>query len=295
MATEFVGGILSGSLALLADSAHTLTDGAAIGIAIVANRLSTIPTTSRRTFGFQRVEVLAAALNALALWGIAAWIVWEAVSRLASPAQQQVNPPLVIAIAAIGIAVNLTAARVLHSSSRHSINVEAARRHIIADLLGSLGVLASGIIILLTQWHFIDSAISILIAAVIALSSWSLIRKSMSILADTVPNHVDVNDLCDEIETLPGVIFVHDVHVFTVNSQYEFMTAHVLMDSNYTGSLWDTQRQIHHIATVSHGIHHVTIQLCRHDSPCSEDHTAGRLPPSSRATRQWESTHSHEH
>ena len=285
MVVEVVGGILSGSLALLADAGHMLTDAASIALAIFAMWIAGRPESIERTFGYQRTEVLAAAFNALSLWVIAGWIVFEAVERLLNHHTVEIEGGLMLIVGGIGLAVNVAAAFVLHAGSKHSLNVDGAFKHVLADLMGSVGVVVSGVIVLLTDWVLIDPILSVGIALLIVVSSWRLVLRSVNVLLGGVPGHIDLYALCADIEDVPGVTLIHDVHVFTVTSNSEFMTAHVLMDPSYTGDVNRSLDRMRNIASEKYGIHHVTLQLCRTAGGCPENHHVGHLEAVARPSR----------
>ena len=283
MVAEVIGGIMSGSLALLADAGHMLTDAASIALALVAVWIAGRPESIERTFGYQRTEVLAAAFNALSLWAIAGWIVWEAIERMFSHHEIHIEGGLMLIVGAIGLLVNIVAAIVLHAGSKHSLNVDGAFKHVMADLMGSVGVVISGVIVILTGWVLIDPILSLAIALLIVVSSWRLVLRSVNVLLGGVPERIDLYALCADIEDVPGVTLIHDVHVFTVTSNFDLMTAHVLVDPTFRGYEDEMQRQLRRIATEGYGIHHVTFQLCHSVDECSEDHHVGHLAALSRS------------
>ena len=285
MVAEVIGGIMSGSLALLADAGHMLTDAASIALALAAVWIAGQPESIERTFGYQRTEVLAAAFNALSLWVIAGWIVWEAIERFTNHHELHIEGGLMLIVGGIGLLVNIAAAFVLHSGSKHSLNVDGAFKHVLADLMGSVGVVISGVIVLLTEWYLIDPILSVAIALLIVISSWRLVLRSLNVLLGGVPENIDLYALCAEIEDVPGVTLIHDVHVFTVTSNYELMTAHVLVDPEYRGYEDEMQRQLRRIATEGYGLNHVTFQLCHSAAECTEDHHVGHLEALARPAR----------
>ena len=285
MVVEIIGGILSGSLALLADAGHMLTDAASIALAMFALWIAGRPESIERTFGYQGTEVLAAAFNALTLWAIAGWIVWEAVERLRGHHPIEIEGGLMLIVGGLGLAVNVAAAFVLHSGSKHSLNVDGAFRHVLADLLGSVGVVVSGVIVLLTGWVLIDPILSVGIAVLIVVSSWRLVLRSLNVLLGGVPDHIDLYALCADIEGVPGVTLIHDVHVFTITSNFEFMAAHVLIDPSYRGEEDEMLEGMRSIASGKYGIQHVTLQLCRTAGACAENHHVGHLEAVERQSR----------
>ena len=222
MVAEVIGGILSGSLALLSDAGHMITDAAAIALALVAQRMAQREASAERTFGYRRAEVLAAMLNALSLWLIAAWVFFEAYHRIRDV--PEVKGDLLLIVGVLGLLVNIAAAWVLHRSAEHSMNVEGAFRHVMADLMGSVGVVISGIVILTLGWTIVDPILSVLIGLLILGSSWRLTAKVFHVLMEAVPENIDVYALCHELEEQPGVTLVHDVHVWTISSGHESFT-----------------------------------------------------------------------
>ena len=283
MVAEIIGGIISGSLALLADAGHMATDAASIALALFAVWIAGRPESIERTFGYQRTEVLAAAFNALSLWVIAGWIVWEAIERFVNHHEIHIEGGLMLTVGGIGLLVNIVAAIVLHAGSKHSLNVDGAFKHVLADLMGSVAVVISGVVILLTDWVLIDPILSVGIALLIVVSSWRLVLRSLHVLLGGVPEHIDLYALCAEIEDVPGVTLIHDVHVFTVTSNFDLMTAHILIDPEFRGSEEEMQRQLRRIASDKYSIHHVTFQLCHAVAECSENHHVGHLEALSRS------------
>ena len=229
MLAEVVGGVLSGSLALIADAGHMLTDAAAIVMALIAMWIAEKEASIERTFGYQRAEVLAALLNLFALWLIAGWIVFEAYHR-AFREDVPINGWPVLWVGLGELLINLVVAWILHASSQHSMNVEGAFQHVIADLLGSVGVVIAAIFVLPLGWDLVDPILSVVIALLIVWSSRSLMTTVFQMLLEGVPKHIDVYSLCSDIEDVEGVTLIHDVHVWTITSGSEAFTAHVLVD-----------------------------------------------------------------
>ena len=284
MVAEVIGGIFSGSLALLADAGHMLTDAASIALVLVAVWIAGRSESIERTFGYQRTEVLAAAFNALSLWIIAGWIVWEAIERMFNHHEIHIEGSLMLIVGGIGLGVNIVAAFVLHSGSKHSINVDGAFKHVLADLMGSIGVVISGVVVILTDWVLIDPILSLGIALLIVVSSWRLVLRSVNVLLGGVPENLDLYALCAEIEDVPGVTLIHDIHAFTVTSNFDLLTAHILVDPAYRGYEDEMQRQLRRIATEKYGLDHVTFQLCHSSAECTENHHVGHLEAVARAS-----------
>ena len=276
MLAEVVGGILSGSLALIADAGHMLTDALAIGMALAAMWMAERSATAERTFGYERTEVLAAMLNTIALWLIAGWIFFEAYHR-AFTEEVHVDGIPVLVVGTGGLLISIAAAWVLRRSSEHSMNVEGAFQHVLADLMGSVGVIISAILIMAFDWTLADPILSVLIALLILLSSRKLMFTVMNVLLEGTPQHIDAYKLCHDIEDVEGVTLIHDVHIWTITSGSEAFTAHVLVDPSYEGGNEMLRTKIQDIAHIQYGIGHVTIQLEHTASTCRED--PPRRPP----------------
>ena len=278
MFAEVIGGIISGSLALLADAGHMVTDALAIGLALVALWIGDRVESAERTYGFRRAEVIAAALNAVSLWIIVAWIFFEAYHRLRGIEEIHIEGGLMLIVGTLGLIVNIIVAWILHRNTEHSLNVEGAFWHVMGDLLGSVAVVISGIVIILTDWYYIDPILSVLIAAIILWSSWGLTKKVLAVLLEGVPPHIDVEQLCGKIEDLEHVTLLHDIHVWSIASGYESMTAHVLVDPALDPQEKDVLlRRIRTIAREEQGIHHITIQIEQTLADCTENHLVSYL------------------
>ena len=276
MVAEVVGGILSGSLALLADAGHMLTDAASIVMALVAMWIGGKAASAERTFGYYRTEVLAAMANAFGLWLIASWILIEAYHR-AFTEDVRVDGLPVLIVGFGGLLVNLAAAWVLHKSSEHSVNVEGAFQHVIADMLGSVGVIISAILIMAFEWYIADPILSVVIALLIVYNTRGLIFTVLNVLLESAPKHVDVYKLCSDIENLQGVTLIHDVHVWTITSGQDAFTAHVLMDPSWKGDVDGLLTRMQDIVHRDHRIGHVTIQLDQSITSCEEHHHLDHL------------------
>ena len=276
MLAEVVGGILSGSLALIADAGHMLTDAAAILMALVAMWIAERAASVERTFGYQRTEVLAAMFNTIALWLIAGWIIFEAYHRTFGTEEPHVDGLPVLIVGTGGLLINIAAAWVLHRSSEHSMNVEGAFQHVLADLMGSVGVIISAILIMTLDWQIADPILSVLIALLILWSSRHLMLTVMNVLLEGAPQHIDVYKLCSEIEDLEGVTIIHDVHVWTITSGSEAFTAHIFVDPNYH-DLSLLRSRVLELCHDNYGIDHVTVQLEQSVAGCQEDHHVDHL------------------
>jgi cobalt-zinc-cadmium efflux system protein len=254
---EVVGGIYTGSLALLADAVHMLSDNLAIALALVAAWLATRPATPGRSYGYKRAEVLAALANGVLLVALSIWIFVAAIQRLSDPPDVLGGWMLVIAV--VGIAVNLGAGGVLYRSRAASINVEAAFRHVLADLLGSFGVLAAAVVILTTGWLQADPIVSILIGLLVLASAWTILRDSTEILLEATPRGMDATEIGRRLAGAPGVVEVHDLHVWTITSGFLALSAHVLVrpGEDCHGRRRELERLLHD----EFGIEHTTLQV----------------------------------
>ncbi len=254
---EIVVGILSHSLALLADAGHMVTDAAALVMCLAASWIARQPATHTKTYGFYRTEILAAFLNGLTLWLVVVWIVTEAVHRLIRP--PVVQAPMMLMTAIIGLVANLGCSWVLQRSQSQNLNLRGAYLHVLADALGSVGVIAAATIIWTTGWHLADPLASLFVCLIILWSSWNLISQSVNILLEGVPAHIDVTEVVRAIQGMTGVRSVHDVHIWTITSGMEAMSAHVGIE-NLTDSQ-DVLGRLNALLCERFQIHHATIQL----------------------------------
>ncbi len=225
---QAVGGLLAGSLALLADAGHLLTDAAGISAALVASWLAARPATNARTFGMQRAEILAAFANALLLGGIAVWVVVVALGRWSDP--PAVETGLMLAVAVVGAAANAGCLLLLHDAQAQSLNVRAAYLEVLGDLLGSLAVVVAGVVIATTGWARADVVASLAIAAMILPRAWSLLAAVVDVLLEATPRGVDLDHVRHHIRDVPGVVDVHDLHAWTITSGVPVLSAHVVVD-----------------------------------------------------------------
>lgn len=270
MLVEVVGGIVANSLALLADAGHMVTDAAAIGLALVAMWLAGRPASINRTFGFQRTEVLAALLNALSLWLIAAWIFFEASRRFADTSE--VKGVLMLGVGAAGLLVNLGAAWVLRRSAGESLNVESAFLHVMGDLLGSVAVVAASLLIIGPGWGVADPVSGVIIGLLVLAYSARLLWRVVHVLLEGTPSRLDLNRLCQRLEQLEGVTGVHDIHAWSITTGYEAFSAHVTAAPAALEDPDELLQTLRGIASREFGIAHVTIQLEGSQEGCAEDH-----------------------
>jgi len=256
MVAEVVGGVLSNSLALLADSGHMLADVGALALSLIAMRMALHPPSPDRTFGYVRMEILAALVNGATLLLVSGWIVWEAWGRLGAP--QEVDGPLMMAVAGVGLIVNVVGAGLLHSHAHENLNMRGAYLHVLGDLLGSIGAIGAGALILLTGWTPIDAIVSIAIAGLIVLGAWRLVKEATGVLLEMVPAHVDMEDVLEDLQSIPNVHNVHDLHVWTLTSGFVALSGHaVLDDPTHHQRVLDEIRD----RMERRGIGHVTFQL----------------------------------
>jgi cobalt-zinc-cadmium efflux system protein len=259
MVAEAVGGWLSGSLALVSDAGHMLTDAGALGIALVAAYLSTRPANDKRTFGYRRAEVLAAQLNVAVLIGLSGWIAWEAVQRLRTP-----GPPIALglmaAVATLGLAANVAILWFLHQE--HSLNARAAFLHVLSDTVSSVAILAgAGAMALHPEMGWIDPVLSLGIAGLILWGAGRLVVEITDILMEGVPRHLDAAEVCRLMESAHGVIAVHDLHIWTISSGVTALSAHLVVRAD------DMGRNDAILAAVKAGLHrsfgidHTTLQI----------------------------------
>ena len=254
---EVAGGLATGSLALLADAVHMLSDNVALALALFAVWLADRPTTPERTYGYKRAEVLAALANGVALVALSIWIFYEAFQRFRDP--PDVLGGWVLVIGVVGVAVNLAVGAILFRARSGSLNVEAAFRHVVADLLGSIGVVAAAVAILATGWLEADPLVSVLIGVLVLVSSWSILRDSTTILLEAAPSGIETRTVGERLARAPGVVEVHDLHIWTITSGFPALSAHVLV-----GRGEDCHARRLELARLLHdefGIEHTTLQV----------------------------------
>ena len=259
MIVEVIGGILSGSLALLADAGHMLTDTMALALAAFAFRVSSRPADSRRSYGYQRFQILAAFVNGLSLLLIVGWILFEAVRRLMDP--PEVMGPMMLAVAGVGLLVNIFAFIVLHGGDKENLNIRGAVLHVVGDLLGSIAAIAAAIVIIYTAWMPIDPILSVLVALLILRSAWHLVKRSAHILLEGAPEWLDENRMQSRlIERVPAIDSIHHVHVWGLTQQHLMLTMHVALEGNPPDPT-AVVRRIKGVLREDFGIKHSTIEI----------------------------------
>lgn len=256
MVVEFVVGFAVNSLALISDAAHMGTDVLGLGMALAAITLAARPATTQRTYGLYRLEVLAALANGVLLFVVAGYVLVEATRRFAEPPEIPGTPLLVVA--AVGLAVNLISFRLLMAGAKESLNVRGAYLEVLGDLLGSVGVLVAALILLTTGWPYADPIIGVAIGLFILPRTWKLTRQALRILLEVAPPHLDLAEVQRQVENLPGVAEVHDLHVWTITSGMESASAHIVLEQ---GARFETV--LVSVRTLLHDkydIDHATIQ-----------------------------------
>lgn len=270
MIAEVVGGLLTNSLALLSDAGHMLADVAALVLALLALWFAARPITPRKTYGYYRMEILAALANGVALVVISLLIAYEAFHRIKSP--ESVAGFDMLLIAAGGLAVNLISAWLLHSASDENLNMRGAFLHILGDALGSVGAIVAGLVIWQGGWTIADPIISVLMCLLILYSSWQLIRESVNILLEGTPSHINTRAVVEAMHDVSGVIDVHDLHIWTISSGKDALSAHVTLEP--TASHRTTLEALQEQLLRSFNIGHVTIQI---ELPDEAEATHSRL------------------
>lgn len=257
MFAEAVGGWLANSLALLADAGHMLTDVAALAFTLLAIWFAARPATAQKTFGYYRLEILAAFVNGIALVLISLWIIYEAYERWNAPPEVKGVELTLIAVG--GLIVNLVCAKLLHGGHEHNLNVRGAYLHILGDLLGSVAAIAAGALILAFGWLWADAVCSVLISLIIIFGAWNLIKESVNVLLEGTPAHINLKAVEDEIRLTENVRDVHDLHVWTITSGMEALSVHVVHGEKIIASelLSEIKKRLHD----KFGIDHLTIQL----------------------------------
>jgi cobalt-zinc-cadmium efflux system protein len=257
MVVEIAGGLLASSLALLSDAAHMLTDAAAIGLALVAARLAARPASGRFTFGLGRAEILSAQVNGAALLVLAGVIAVAAIQRLFAP--PEVDGAFVVVVGLVGAGVNVAAAWALSRAERRSLNIEGARQHVLTDLYASLAAVAAGAAVLLTGFDRADGIAALFVSALMLRSGWGLLRDSGRILLEAAPEGMDPDAIGRAMASEPGVVEVHDLHVWEVTSGFPALAAHVLVKPG--DDCHGMRRHLQRVLSDRFGIDHVTLQV----------------------------------
>ncbi len=253
MIVEFIAGYIASSLALIADASHSLSDVAAMGVSLLAIRIAKRPSTPQMSYGYQRAEILGALTSGLMIWAIVVLLVIESIERLQYP--MAVNGPLVAIVGAVSILSNLLSMKILHPAQEGSINARAAYVHILSDLMGGAGALLAGLLIWFTGIVWIDPLITLFFAALMLYSSWGLIRDAIHILMESTPKDLDSIVLTRELKALPGVVEVHDLHVWSVTEGKKALSVHLVSTNDQILEAANT------LLEDKYGIVHTTIQV----------------------------------
>lgn len=264
LVAELVGAWLTNSLALLSDAAHMTTDTLALAIALVAVRLSRRPADARRTFGYARFEAIGALLNGLLLFGVAGYILWEAVGRVREP--PAVSSTGMLIVASVGLVVNLIAMRLLAAGSGENLNVKGAYLEVWSDMLGSVAVIVAATVIHFTAWSIVDPVLAVLIGLWVLPRTWTLLRDAGHVLLNGVPAHIDLESIRSVLSNVGGAEEIHDLHVWSLGSKRVSLTAHVVVAQ---GSDQETVRsQMSRALATNFGIEHSTLQI--ETTPCGD-------------------------
>lgn len=257
MVAEALGGWFTGSLALWADAGHMLTDSAALALALFALWFSSRPATPKKTFGYYRIEILAALINGIALVLISLFIIYEAYARWSAPPEIRSGPMILVAIG--GLIINLICAGLLHGSHQGDLNMRGAWLHLMGDALGSVGAIVAGVLMYWLGWYAADPLISVLISLLIVWSAWILIRDSINVLLEGTPAHINLAAVESAILQTEGVDDVHDLHIWTITSGHEALSAHVIHGDAVSQSalLYDLRHRLFE----QFGVEHLTIQM----------------------------------
>jgi cobalt-zinc-cadmium efflux system protein len=257
MIAEAVGGWMTNSLALLADAGHMLTDVAALGLTLGAIWFGSRPATRRKTFGFYRLEILAAFVNGIALVLLSVWVIYQAAMRWQAP--PDINGGSVTLVAAGGLLVNIIGAFLLHTGSKHDLNMRGAWLHVMSDLVGSVAAIAAGVLISTAGWFWADPLCSILISIIIIVGAWRLVLDSVNVLLEGTPRHINLSDVEAALMGTNGVAGIHDLHVWTIASGRDALSAHISHEASVGQS--ELLAAVRSIIHGQFGIDHMTIQM----------------------------------
>ena len=257
MVAEVVGGLVANSLALLADAGHMLSDVAALGLSLFAIWFARRPANPKRTYGYYRAEILAALLNGATLVAISIYIFVEAYQRFRDP--PEVQGAILMGIAVGGLVVNLIGLWILNAGKGESLNVRGAWLHVLTDALGSVGAVLAGLFVWAFNWNWADPAISVLIGLLVIYSSWALLKQSVAVLMEGAPHGIDVDEVRDALRSVPGVQAVHDLHVWTITSGMDSLSAHVVTAD--AANQWNLLKELRKVVHDRFGIDHITVQI----------------------------------
>ncbi|UCG84653.1 MAG: cation transporter [Dehalococcoidia bacterium] len=256
---ELIGGLLSHSLALLSDAGHVFADVVALSLSWYGVRQAERPSSAGMTFGYHRVGVIIAIVNALSIFAIAGVIFYEAYRRLGEP--PEINSPLMLSAAVVGLGINVFVASWLHREQKSNLNVRSAYWHALGDALASIGVIVGAIIIMIAGWYLADPIISLMIGFIIVLAAWRILREGMRVLLEATPPHVNTEEMVEALLRHPGVKDVHDVHIWSISPELHAMSCHVLIDDIPTSEAADIRGAIQEVLRRQFDIDHVTLQM----------------------------------
>lgn len=259
MVAEVIGGVLSNSLALLGDAGHMLVDALALGMSLFAIRIARRPATATKTYGYHRVEIMAALTNGVILVLVAAYIFYQAYHRFLNPPVVQTT--LMLAVATVGLAANLIGIRLLRRASRGSLVVKSAFLHVLGDTISSVGVIVAGVIIARTGWQVVDPIIAIVIGCIILWGAVRLVRESSDILLEAVPKHIKMDRVIGTLKNVPGVDDVHDIHIWTITSGIYALSAHLLIEDQMVSRSAEIVRTVNQNLAKNFDITHTTLQI----------------------------------
>ena len=268
MLAEIVGGLWTNSLALLADAGHMLTDVGGLGLALLAISFAERPATPERTYGYHRVEILAALANAVVLIVVSLYVLFEAYGRFMDP--PEVRSFGVLVIASLGLAVNVSGVLILRAGSKQSLNLKAAYFEVLSDMLASFGVIVAATIMLTTGWYYADPLVSAAIALFIFPRTFSLLRDAVGVLLEGTPSDVNIANIRTELAEIAGVAEIHDLHVWSITSGMNALSVHAVLADGAGHD--DVLQQIHHTCLTKFEIVHVTAQVERNEFACHEAH-----------------------
>jgi len=267
MVAEIIGGLLANSLALLSDAGHMLTDILALGLSIVAMRFAQKPPTASKTFGFYRLEILAAFFNGMLLFFISFYIFYEAYHRLVHP--EEIKGLFMLVVAAIGLLANVVGIVILKKSALKNLNVKSAFFHMVGDTISSVGVIVGGLVILYTGWNLVDSLIGIFIAMLILGGAYRLVRESIDIFLEATPKDINMAKMLDDLHKIKGVKEIHHLHLWTITSGIYAMSAHVLIEDLLVSRSTQILQEIERLLQGKYGMEHTTIQF--ESESCGDD------------------------
>lgn len=256
---ELVGGLLSGSLALMSDAGHMLTDTMALALSLGAVKIALRPPTQEQTFGFLRAEILAALVNGAVLVLVSLLVFYEAARRILDP--PEIDASLMLAVACAGLAANGAGVYLLHDKSKHSLNVRGAFLHMFGDLLSSVGVILGALLIMFFDIRVADPVLSIMIGVIILVGAWKLVTQSTSILLESVPSHIRLRDLQRSLESVDGIVDVHDLHAWTLSSGLHSLSAHLVVKDRLVSDCSGLVARCEDMLRSQYGISHTTFQL----------------------------------